>query len=75
MGDAVRKQDDLPELVKPERVAEWMGITRHSVYLMVSRGEIPASCCFKIGRRLRFDAAQLRSWLAEKRGSSLERAK
>lgn len=59
---------DLPELVTPERVAEWLGVSRHAVYLMVNRGEIPGS--IKIGRRLRFDADQLRSWLAEKRSPS-----
>lgn len=65
----------LPELAKAEHVAEWMHTTRQAVYLMVNRGEIPATCLFRIGRRLLFDADRLRSWLAEKRGSSHESAK
>jgi excisionase family DNA binding protein len=60
---------DLPELMRPEDVAEWLGITRQSVYIMVSRGEFPDATMVYIGARLRFDAVELKKWLAEKRGS------
>lgn len=68
-------EDGLPELVRPERVAEWLGLDRRGVYLMVTRGEFPPECIVHIGRRLRFDAESLRSWLAEKRTSSRPSAK
>lgn len=67
MGEAARKFD-LAELMTPEEVAAWLGITRRAVYDMVHRGEFPAESIVRIGTRLRFDAACLRSWLAEKRG-------
>ncbi len=65
----------LPELATPEAVAEWLGVSRHAVYVMVCRGKIPQHMTFKIGRLLRFDAAQLREWLSESRVSSRKSAK
>jgi excisionase family DNA binding protein len=72
---AAAHDDCLPELVKPERVAEWIGVSRAVVYQMVHVGEIPPHCVARIGRRLRFYADQLRSWLAEQQGSSRTSAK
>jgi len=63
---ATEKRVKLTELATPEQVAEWLGVSRHAVYIMVGRGKIPPTMTFKIGRLLRFDAVQLRSWLAEK---------
>lgn len=73
MGNAARSDgrvgEVLPELLLPEHVATWLGVTKCALYNMVSRGEFPPTCIVRIGTRLRFDAASLRSWLAEKRGS------
>jgi len=66
---------DLPDLMRPEQVAEWLGLlddedkpSTKAVYNMVARGEFPAEAIVRIGARLRFDADELRRWLAEKRG-------
>lgn len=57
----------LPVLCTPEEVAKWLGISRKSLYIMVDRGQIPASAVIKIGARLRFDESRLKEWIAEKR--------
>jgi len=57
----------LPKLLSPEQVAEWLGVSRKSLYIMVDRGQIPASAVIKIGARLRFDESRLKEWIAEKR--------
>lgn len=57
----------LPKLLAPEQVAEWLGVSRKSLYIMVDRGQIPASAVIKIGARLRFDESRLKEWIAEKR--------
>lgn len=73
LAEAAELASELPELATPERVAEWLGVTRKAVYHMVDRGEIPASAIVRIGTRLRFDVASLRSWLSEKRAPSPKR--
>jgi hypothetical protein len=84
MRSAARSLVDfgLPELMRPEQVAEWLElrsddgtISVRALYLMVQRGEIPGDCILRFGRRLRFDAVRLRSWAAEKRGPSRESAR
>lgn len=64
----------LPELMTPPEVAAWLGVTVEALYKMVERAEIPATATARIGRRLRFDAVQLRTWFAERRGSARARA-
>lgn len=59
---------DLPELMRPDQVAAWLGVTVEALYKMVERAEIPPESVVRLGRRLRFDAEQLRAWLTEKRG-------
>ena len=62
----------LPELLTPEEVGKWLGVSRKCIYNMVNRGELPKDSIIKVGVRLRFDAVQLRAWIAEKRASSRE---
>lgn len=59
----------------PEEVAASMGLSRHAVYMMVARGEIPAEMTYKIGRRLRFDSAKIRQWQSERCVASRKSAK
>lgn len=61
------RKEPLPVLRTPEQVAEWLGITRKALYIMVDRGQIPAIAVIRIGTRLRFDEARLKDWIAEKR--------
>lgn len=70
MGAAEKRE--LPELLTPDHVAGWLGVSRKQVYNMVDRNAFPRDAIVKIGRTLRFDAVRLRAWVAEKRGSSPE---
>jgi excisionase family DNA binding protein len=72
MADAARK---LPKLVGAESVAESLGVTRKHVYLLVHRGQIPGECIVHIGRRLRFHADLITSWVAENTSTSRTGAK
>lgn len=55
----------LPELLTADQVAEWLRLSKKAVYSMAERGEIPTQCIVRIGpRRLRFDAAAMRAWIA-----------
>lgn len=51
----------LPRLLRPEAVADVLGISRPALYAMAGRGELPG--LIRIGKRLRFDAAAIREWL------------
>jgi excisionase family DNA binding protein len=58
----------LPKYLKPQEVADWLGISRMALYLMVSRGQIPAE---RINRRcLRFCEDDLIAWREQHRVSS-----
>lgn len=59
---------DIPQLLSAKHVAERFDVPVLTVYKMVSAGEIPAECVVRIGRRLRFDARRLTTWLADQRG-------
>jgi excisionase family DNA binding protein len=48
-------------LLTPEIVASLLGVTRRTIYNMVSAGEIPGAV--HLGRRLRFNSGAIRAWL------------
>lgn len=55
----------MEKLLTVKEVAELLGLTRMSIYLMVHRGQIPH---VKIGERiLRFDQEEIRKWLEAKK--------
>lgn len=55
---------EMPSLYTPKEVADYLKITRGTVYSMVSRQEIAS---IKVGRNRRFTAQQVKDYLAEKR--------
>lgn len=55
---------EMPSLYTPKEVADYLKITRGTVYSMVSRQEIAS---IKVGRHRRFTAQQVKDYLAEKR--------
>ena len=72
MADAARKR---PRLIRAEDVAELLRMPRRHVYLLVHRGQIPGECIVHIGRRLRFHADLITSWVAENTSTSRTGAK
>jgi hypothetical protein len=75
MGAAEKKKrapvaphdDCLPELVKPERVAEWIGASPEDVIAMTSTGEIPPNCWARFGDTVRFFRHEVEAWIANGR--------
>ena len=59
---------EVPVLWKAEDVAAFLGVSRDSVYQMVSRGQIPG--VVHIGRRLRFDRQTVLDWIRHAPSSS-----
>lgn len=53
-------------LVTVREVAEMLRLTDMTIYRMVDRGVLPA---IRLGRSLRFDAAELREWLRASGGN------
>lgn len=51
-------------LLRPDEVAQMLGISRSGVYLMICRGEIPGA--IRMGRSVRVSADSLRRWIAER---------
>ena len=56
---------DDEDLWQPERVARFLGMSRHWVYKAAERGDIPY---LKIGTRLRFDPSKVRAWALGREG-------
>lgn len=61
----------LPVLCTPVEVASWLGITRKSLYHMISRGQIPSSTIVRIGGHMRFDKRRLNDWITHKQHVAL----
>jgi excisionase family DNA binding protein len=53
---------DKPSLMTAGEVAGLLGVRTNTVYAWANGGLIP---CYRIRRLLRFDRAEIRSWLAE----------
>ena len=52
------------KLLTAEQLAEYLNISRHAVYCMVFRREIPH---LKLGRRVRFDPIEVQQWLEDQK--------
>lgn len=52
------------QIITAPRLAELLSISRQQVYRLVERNLIPH---YRIGRSVRFDAAEIREWLHSKR--------
>jgi excisionase family DNA binding protein len=56
----------VPRLLNAVEAAEFLGISRNSLYIWVREGRVPH---YKIGTAVRFDVDDLRRWLvANRRG-------
>lgn len=51
---------DLPSLYTPAQVADYLHISRGTIYSMISRGQIKS---MKVGRKRRFTASQIKEYL------------
>jgi excisionase family DNA binding protein len=61
---------DLPTLLTIDDVAAFLRTTRHAVYAMVERNQLPR--LLRIGRRLLLRRDELLDWLDQKRTPSLK---
>jgi excisionase family DNA binding protein len=52
-------------LLTIEEVAEYLRLSKETIYIMVRRGSIPG---FKVSNKWRFSMDSLRTWQAEKVG-------
>ena len=50
----------MAELVKADPCARATGLNKHTLYKLAAVGSIP---CYRAGRALRFDIAELREWM------------
>jgi excisionase family DNA binding protein len=53
---------DLPEIMSPAEVADWLGCSDQHVRNLAMRGELPGK---KIGTLWRFSRPQLLAWLEQ----------
>ena len=61
-------QHPLPPLLTVDDVAAYLRTTRHAIYAMVERQQLPRP--FRIGRRLLIQRDELLDWLNQKRAPS-----
>lgn len=52
-----------PDLIDVHGLARLLGSTPTAVYKALYRGEIPANCVVRIGRRVRFRSDSITAWL------------
>lgn len=58
----------IERLMTVEEVAEYLGVPVNTLYQWRHKGTGPTA--FRVGRFLRYDAADVRAWLHEKTGTS-----
>ena len=61
-------QHQLPPLLTVDDVAAYLRTTRHAIYAMVERQQLPRP--FRVGRRLLIRRDELLDWLDQKRAPS-----
>ena len=61
-------QHQLPPLLTVDDVAAYLRTTRHAIYAMVERRQLPRP--FRVGRRLLIGRDELLDWLDQKRAPS-----
>jgi excisionase family DNA binding protein len=65
-----RSDADLPALLTVAETADLLRTSRHAVYAMLERGQLPVP--LRIGRRLLLRQDELLHWLHQKRAPSLK---
>ena len=55
---------EMPTLYTPQQVAEYLKVSRGTIYSLVSRHEIQS---LKVGRGRRFTAQQIKDYVTDKR--------
>lgn len=65
------KADDLPELLKPEEVADYLGVSRNTVYRWCRSGDIES---IKVRKIIRIQKSTLLHWIAEQERASCSSA-
>jgi len=48
------------KLLKPEEIADMLGVSRKTVVIMAREQRLP---CVRVGRLVRFDAKEIRRWI------------
>jgi excisionase family DNA binding protein len=66
--DSATEDRALPDLMSIAELADYLGVPVSTVYLWRSRGEGPSG--FKIGKRVRYRAADVVKWLNEQQAAS-----
>lgn len=61
---SMKKDKQLDPLLKPEEVAKKLGFSKKTILVMAREDRIP---CIRIGRFIRFDAAEIDRWLDRRR--------
>jgi excisionase family DNA binding protein len=56
----------LPELLSPAEVAAYLDVPVSTIHFWRGKGQGPS--VFKVGKRLRFRASDVASWLEEQKG-------
>jgi len=57
----------MTELMTLEEVADYLRVTKKTIYRLLRQGKIPAS---KVGHQWRFDKASINEWLKQKSGGA-----
>jgi len=58
---------DLPEICTPDQVAEYLGVTRNTIYRWCNDGDIPS---IKVRKVRRIQKSTLLDWIAEQERAS-----
>lgn len=59
----------MEELLTLEELAKYLKISKHTLYKMLEKGEIPA---FKIANQWRFKKSEIDKWIEQQRKTTLK---
>lgn len=62
----------MEELLTLEELAKYLKISKHTLYKMLEKGEIPA---FKIANQWRFKKSDIDKWIEQQRKTTLKEQK
>lgn len=60
---------NLPDVMDIGQCAQYLGVSRDTLYLYAAAGTVPA---FKLGNRWRFSKASIEKWIAEQSAKNLK---
>ncbi len=60
----MKKEKERSSLLTPDEVAEMLRVARKTIIVMARDGRIPS---LRVGRFVRFDAAEVDRWLSDQR--------